>query len=278
MAQPTEGMVYWESKTQNQDTQSVDTPRNKNRKNKRQPSRRDSLRSRLKGRRAAHRLLNELFLQTRENMNAEDQEELQEIFRIEFHSYFEELFKGENRAIFEPLCEVTEEEQNLILSILESTGYQYYSHASGQPVSLNPAYYTKKHLIETAKKNKLKPVNAPAINPKVEAEKYKPIHLFKNVDKKARPFLKRHPEYEFLNEVERIAINYIIQENKKPVTLVLDDPLHRLLAHAVCQFYGLNSKSEDTNDLRITIIEKPKKYFFPLPPVSLVAYLYSLQQ
>jgi len=56
--QPPE-MIYWENKPQNQDTQSIDTPRNKNRKNKRQPSRRDSLRSRLKGRRAAHRLLNE---------------------------------------------------------------------------------------------------------------------------------------------------------------------------------------------------------------------------
>jgi len=215
-------------------------------------------------------------VQTREKMNVDDKEEFGEIFRVEFHSYFGELFKGENKAIFEPLCEVTEEEQNLILSMLESTGYQYFSQSSGQPLSMNPNHYTKKHLIETAKKNRLKAsVPEPIII--TDTQKYEPANLFKHVDKKARPFLKHHPEYDFLSETERTIINYIQQDHKRPMPMILDDPLHRLLVHAVCQFYGLNSKT-DKKDGKIVVIEKPKKYSFPLPPVSLIEYLYSLQQ
>jgi len=61
-------------------------------------------------------------------------------------------------------------------------------------------------------------------------------------------------------------------EKKSRLLLQIDDAYIRLWTHALCQYYGLNSKSENWGEKRLTIITK-RKTFVSFPSTRLLEHL-----
>ena len=61
---------------------------------------------------------------------------------------------------------------------------------------------------------------------------------------------------------------------KSMLTLHIEDSFLRMLAHALCQYYGLNSQSKDSAVGRVTLVTRRKKKFSAIPAVRLTDYLF----
>lgn len=78
------------------------------------------------------------------------------------------------------------------------------------------------------------------------------LALFSRVDDEGRALLKRQVAPEFVIQLEKELIQFIQSTSdpssqKKELILKISDGFHRLLCHAICQYYSLQSQSNSYN-------------------------------
>jgi len=201
------------------------------------------------GSRRYQRYLNREFLQ-------EQQWDLQpEDFQVVCFSKttFSLLFEEENRQLWAPFVDVTEEEERVMLQRM----------CSGRPVEENDELGDW--------------VVIDSINAESEVKKnpiVKPHICFMRVDKRVRKYIQKNPDSPMLESMDK-GITQYIQEEKRKKTYNFENSFHRLICHGVCQFYSLHSCSEDNEDgSRALHISKPRSH--NSPSVTLSEFLQTL--
>jgi len=202
------------------------------------------------GSRRYQRFLNKEFLQ-------EQQWDLQpEDFQVVRFSKtpFSLLFEEENREVWAPFVDVTEEDERLMLDRI----------CSGRPIEESDELGDW-IVIGT---------NNDDVEVKKPTPVVKPHTCFMRVDKRARKFIQQNPDSQILQSMDNRITQYI-QEDKRKITCHFENSFHRLLCHGVCQFYSLHSCSEDIkNGSRVLHISKPRIH--NAPTVTLLEYLQTL--
>jgi len=218
------------------------------------PPVRDSL-SRVKrvgtpGSKRHQRFLNKLFL-------VEQQWELepQDFQVVEFTcSPFSVLFEEENRKLWENFLDVTEEQQEQMLTQI-SDGLR--------PSKENTDEFGNWVIVESEDLE----------DGFEEIESCTPTasESFKRVEKHIRKLIRKNRENSFLLAIDKEITEYLQTKNEVR-TYQFETGYHRMICHGVCQYYSLNSKSHQMKSDRILVVSKPKKGT-QIPSSTLSQYL-----
>jgi len=157
-----------------------------------------------------------------------DEAELRELFSMNWKSSFEELFEGENMQLWNEFCMSSEEEQRSMLK------------------KLNP---------EVKSHSKLSPSDDPKM-------------LFNRLDRRVKTLLKKGVARDFVIEFEMALCKLLhpskymdMKDDNKEATLevhtsstgasvVLQDSMKRMLAHAICLFHSVQSFTRDSKETK----------------------------
>jgi len=157
---------------------------------------------------------------------------------VEDTSLFRCLFVNADSAqLWEPFCEVTEDEQDEMLIQLG-----YYPKPTNDGISTLP------HRLCSAQTS------------------------FKKIDKRIRAIFDRNFDCDLLQKLDQEIIAYVHRNDSRKRVYVFKQPFHRLICHGVAQFYSLRASSQDTSQgQRELVISKPPRVI--LPSKTLCEYL-----
>jgi hypothetical protein len=167
---------------------------------------------------------------------------------------FTRLFEEHNNKIWEPFIDITEEEEQWMLRQLEE----------GKPSDLETRDELGDWIVIDQQEENLLDEFVDQIVPGSVS--------MRRVQKDIRKFIRKNPDYPFLVAMDKEITSYIETE-VKCLSYKLETAFQRMICHGICQYYSLQSRSEDQPDgTRLTIISKPRKGV-PLPSHTLSEYL-----
>jgi len=165
-------------------------------------------------------------------------------------SPFSLLFEENNGKKWAPFVDITEEEQNYLLSSL---------HKEEQEDEFGD-------FVILPREEEIEVITTSPIRPEVH---------FRRVDKKIRRFIQKNPTNQFVLSLDQEILKYIELAAPQPKTFSFDQAFHRMICHGICQFYCLHSHSRDHKGGRAVTVKKPSQGF-PSPEVTLSIFLQSL--
>lgn len=139
--------------------------------------------------------------------------------------------------MFEPLINVTEEEQERRLAEMEKL-------------------YSEEEIEEPEERS--------------GPRSYSPDEAFSMLSKPVRRLLKQYCNTEMCHEVDR-NLRELLASERAEHHFAWRDPFQRKLGHALSRFYCMTSYSKDADDGRITVVAKTGDRLFPM--ISAVEYL-----
>jgi len=204
------------------------------------------------------RYLNKSFLQEQQwDLKKEDFE----VFQFSC-SPFSLLFEESNKRKWAPFIDITEEEQNQLLSRLREAFSEDEKYDEfGDFVFLSSQTLEAKDFEEPEEEK----------TPSPPAE----IH-FRKVEKKIRKFIRKNSDLQIIQSLDQEIVEYIQLSTYQPKKFTFSESLHRMICHGICQFYTLSSKSEDcTSGNRVVVVRKPKKGI-SFPSMTLTKFLQTM--
>lgn len=203
---------------------------------KHQPSPRpysdSQLRSRMSqpGSRKYKRFLNNVELLETALSDSEGEEfEIEVEFRVEFRSPFSVIFEDDEfRRDWEPFLEVTEEEENRLLALLEQEAFR-----------------------KTQKKSRGRDTTVGT-------------ECFKNLSRYARKTLFEHSESPVFAALDKRVVDFILARHHTR-TLPLTSHFQRLLCHCIAPYYSMTAKTIKSGATYYTTLTKSKATRLPEP-------------
>jgi len=171
-----------------------------------------------------------------------DEQELKDLYTIDYRSHLSELFYGDNMKMWDEFCAASEEEQRRIIRGLEQQGGSKGPRRTTDPKALYERLdrRVKGMLKRGAGRDFLK--------------------VFEN-----KLCCLLHEDAEFVEENPQFLFE--INRSNRGASVDLEDSMQRLVAHAVCSYHCLHSFSRDRAEgsgAKTLIIQWP----FPDQPPS----------
>jgi len=100
---------------------------------------------------------------------------------------------------------------------------------------------------------------------------------YRNIDKHSRNLLKRIYHWEFVRNLDQQLMDFSHLPQTESQTFTFSNSFHRLILHALCQYYRLISTSFDCSNKRVVLVKKRKQTDdeFAFPPHECLCHLLS---
>jgi len=220
----------------------LDTPRSCSQKKKKfRFGPRDSLNSRLKigrpGSRRYRHWENEFFLlknlsETESECDSEYSDDWDESYAPSY-GLFSAVFEDENKEIWEPFVDTTEEQQAILLALSDYDDEDQTCEETFEPLSAAEAF-------SLLRKRSQRTLN-----------RHKDSLLLEQMDNIIFAFSNGHRNDDHLDFLRPST-----DETGEVLIFAFEEKFHRHLLHAVCEFYDLVSYSVDSTEERLTIVHQ----------------------